>query len=111
MMAPMADGLVNRPFSVIDAGWFQDSPALPNDCCWGDTMSRPNAKFGDMGSLAEKIRRGGMRPGLWTRPLCGSYKDLKSLMLPLISGREENKPYRPDHSGKPGAGGKLLQAL
>jgi len=92
MMAPMADGLVNRPFSVIDAGWFQDSPALPNDCCWGDTMSRPNAKFGDMGSLAEKIRRGGMRPGLWTRPLCGSYKDSNSLLLPLISGREENKP-------------------
>jgi alpha-galactosidase len=92
MMAPMADGLSNRPFSVIDAGWFQDSPALPNDCCWGDTMSRPNEKFGDMGLLADQIKKAGMRPGLWTRPLCGSSKDSHSLMLPLIKGREQNRP-------------------
>jgi len=92
MMIPMADGLVNRPFSVIDAGWFQNPPSMPNDCCRGDTMGRPNDKFGEMGQLAEEIRKAGMRPGLWTRPLCGSYKDSNSLMLPFIKGREENRP-------------------
>ncbi len=92
MMAPMAEGLKNRPFSVIDAGWFQGPPTSPNDCCWGDNMNTSDEKFGDMGKLAEKIRTIGMRPGIWTRPLCGSYKDAASLMLPLIKGREEKKP-------------------
>ncbi len=92
MMVPMADGLKNRPFSVIDAGWFKGPPSMPNDCCWGDDMSSPNAKFTDMGKLALKIKTIGMRPGIWTRPLCGSYKDSTSLTLPLIKGREENKP-------------------
>ncbi|MGN6541572.1 MAG: hypothetical protein ACTHKY_12265, partial [Ginsengibacter sp.] len=93
MMAPMADGLENRPFSVIDAGWFIGAPSSPNDTSsWGDRMDQPNAKFGDMSRVAEKIKKTGMRPGLWTRPLCGSYKNAKSLMLPLIKGREENNP-------------------
>lgn len=68
MMAPMADELDNRPFSVIDAGWFQPPPSMPGDCCWGDNMSTPDENFGDMGMLAEKMRKTGMRPGLWTRP-------------------------------------------
>ncbi len=92
LMAPMAEELDNRPFSVIDAGWFQPPPSMPGDCCWGDDMSTHDENFGDMGMVAEKIRKAGMRPGLWTRPLCGSYKDPKNLMLPLIKGREENKP-------------------
>jgi alpha-galactosidase len=92
MMAPMADGLENRPFSLIDAGWFEWAPSLVNDGGWGDNMNTPNSKFSDMGNLALKIRKMGMRPGIWTRPLCGSYKDPKNLMLPLIKGREINKP-------------------
>jgi alpha-galactosidase len=92
MMVPMAEGLSNRPFSVIDAGWFQNPPAMPNDCCWGDNMDTPDNKFTDMDKLATKMNSIGMRPGIWTRPLCGSYKDAASLMLPMIKGREENKP-------------------
>jgi alpha-galactosidase len=92
LMAPMAEGLSNRPFSVIDAGWFQNPPSFPNDCCWGDNMDTPDEKFGDMEKLAEKITKLGMRPGIWTRPLCGSYKDKLSLLLPMINGREEKKP-------------------
>ncbi len=92
LMAPMATGLSNRPFSVIDAGWFQGPPDSPNDCCWGDTMDAPNDRFGDMKLLADSIRGIGMRPGLWTRPLCGSHTDSRALMLPLIKGREELRP-------------------
>jgi alpha-galactosidase len=55
-------------------------------------MEAPDGKFGDMDALAEKIRQIGMRPGIWTRPLCGNHKAPASLMLPLIKGREENKP-------------------
>jgi len=90
MMVPLADGLENRPFSMIDAGWFPVSS--PPDVAWGDNMNTPNQNFGDMGKLAEKIRKIGMRPAIWTRPLCGSEKAPKSLMLPMIKGREENKP-------------------
>ncbi|MGG9963034.1 hypothetical protein [Ferruginibacter sp. SUN106] len=92
LMAPLADGLSNRPFSVIDSGWFKGPPSNPDDCCWGDNMNTPDDHFPDMGKLAQKIKTIGMRAGLWTRPLCGSYKDAKSLMLPLIKGREENNP-------------------
>jgi alpha-galactosidase len=92
LMAPLAEGLSNRPFSVIDAGWFQTPPAFPNDCCWGDTMGASNDRFGDMQKLADKIRHIGMRPGIWTRPLCGGHNDPTTLMLPLIKGREEHRP-------------------
>jgi alpha-galactosidase len=92
MMAPMAEGLENRPFSVIDAGWFVGPSWAPDDCCWGDNMSTPDKNFPDMRSLAHKIKNLGMRPGIWTRPLCGSEKSSSSLMLPLIKGREDKKP-------------------
>lgn len=91
LLVDAAEGLKNRPFSMIDAGWFETSPLLPGDCCWGDNMDRPNPKFGDMGRVAEKIRDLGMRPGIWTRPLCASVKDAKNLLLPVIKGREDTK--------------------
>lgn len=92
LIAPLADGLDNRPFSVIDAGWFRTSAAAPEDVAWSDDMGVPNSKFGDMHQVAEEIRRLGMRPGIWTRPLCGSSTDAPSRMLPVIHGREEKEP-------------------
>ncbi len=92
LMSPFAEGLDNRPFSVIDAGWFKSPPNLPNDCCFGDDMKTPNSKFGDMSKLAEKIRKLGLRPGIWTRPLCASYRDDNNLLLPYIKGRTEKNP-------------------
>lgn len=81
----------NRPFSVVDAGWAFYSPYHPGDGGWNDDFSRPNDKFKDMGALAANIHKLGMRPGLWMRPLCASYKDPPSLLLPAIPGREDPK--------------------
>jgi alpha-galactosidase len=92
LMAPFAEGLSNRPFSVVDSGWYRRAPVSPDDCCWGDTMAEPDARFGDMATLADRIKQLGMRPGIWTRPLCGGQKDPKALMLPVIRGRDERFP-------------------
>lgn len=91
-MAPLAEGLANRPFSVIDAGWFVTSPLASEDSSWGDRLDLPNSKFGDMARVAERIREIGMRPGIWTRPLCASHEDPASMILPLIEGRKPENP-------------------
>lgn len=92
LMAPMAEGLSNRPFSIIDAGWYQYASAFPGDGGLGDRMDRTNAKFADMNKLSAAIKDLGMRPGIWTRPLCGSEKDPANIMLPLIKGRDARQP-------------------
>lgn len=92
LLAPMAEGLSNRPFSIIDAGWYKYAKAAPGDGGWGDRMDMPNNKFKDMSRLAADIKKMNWRPGLWTRPLCGSEDDPKNLMLPVIKGREAQFP-------------------
>ena len=91
LMSPMAEGLNNKPFSVIDAGWFATSPYHPDDRSWGN-VGKSNEFFPDMAGLASKIRDLGMRPGLWTRPLCGKESDNKNLFLPINSGNTPNMP-------------------
>jgi len=91
LMAALASNADNPPFSVIDAGWAIKSPLLPDDCCWGDDFSVSNNKFGDMKKLADDIKKIGMRPGLWTRPLCARHDDKKNLLAPSIPGRDNPK--------------------
>ncbi len=91
LMAALASDSGNPPFSVIDAGWAIKSPLLPDDCCWGDDFSIPNSKFGDMKKLADEIKKTGMRPGLWTRPLCARHDEKKRLLMPSIPGRDDPK--------------------
>lgn len=93
LLADLATDINNRPFSVIDAGWAKYSPLLPGDCCWQDDYSRPNDKFKDMGKLAIDVKELGMRPALWTRPLCAAHDDKATLLLPSIEGR--NDPKKP----------------
>jgi len=88
IMSELAVDTDNRPFSVIDAGWAAYSPALPNDCCWQEDFSKPNDKFKDMQLMANDIVKLGMRPGLWTRPLCARHDDKPSLLAPAIKGRD-----------------------
>ena len=91
LLASLVTNTENRPFSVIDAGWAKYSPFVPDDGGWGDDFSKPNDKFKDMGKLATDIKNLGMHPGLWTRPLCAKYNDVKSLLLPSIEGRNDVK--------------------
>ena len=91
LMASLVSDSENPPFSVIDAGWAIKSPLLSDDCCWGDDFAVSNSKFGDMKKLADDIKKIGMRPGLWTRPLCASHNDKKSLLMPSIPGRDDPK--------------------
>jgi alpha-galactosidase len=91
LMAGFVTDTDNRPFSVIDAGWAVYSPLLPGDGGWADDFSKPNDKFKDMHLMAGDIVKLGMRPGLWTRPLCAKYNDKANLLLPKIAGRDNPK--------------------
>ena len=61
LMAELAPPASNRPFMVIDDGWSPTNTAGP----W----ERGNAAFPDMRGLAAAIKRLGVRPGIWLRPL------------------------------------------
>jgi alpha-galactosidase len=91
LMTDLAPDTNNRPFSVIDAGWATYSPLLPGDGGFMDDFSKPNDKFKDMAALADDIKKLGMQPGLWTRPLCAKHDDKASLLLPKIPGRDDPK--------------------
>ncbi|MES2629413.1 MAG: hypothetical protein V4616_10645 [Bacteroidota bacterium] len=87
-IAPLTEGLANRPFSVIDDGWFKTSPAGPEKkYTWAEDLNAPNSKFPDMKKLAADIKTAGMRPGLWTRPLAAPQSTPSNLRLPSISGK------------------------
>jgi alpha-galactosidase len=89
LMTGLATDNTNRPFSVIDAGWATYSPLLPDDGGFMEDFSKPNAKFKDMAAMADDIKKLGMQPGLWTRPLCARHDDKASLLLPSIPGRDD----------------------
>jgi alpha-galactosidase len=54
-----------RPFSVIDGGWTNGTPAWP-----------------DMGKLADGIKQRAARPGIWIRPLEAPQDAAPGLLLP-----------------------------
>ncbi|HVW95351.1 MAG TPA: hypothetical protein VHA56_05255 [Mucilaginibacter sp.] len=91
MMAELVTDTDNRPFSVIDAGWAEYSPYHPGDGGWNETYDKPNSKFGDMRKMGDEIKKLGMRPGLWIRPLCARHDEKASLLLPQIPGRDDPK--------------------
>lgn len=69
MMADLVPATDNRPFSVIDDGWET-----------GD-FTKPNTKFVDMAAVAAGIKKLGMRPGLWTRPLLAQSADRQNQLI------------------------------
>jgi len=91
MMSNLALDTNNRPFSVIDDGWQLHLPKGSNDTCWGDDFSKSNNKFGDMSQVTAEIKKLGMRPGLWTRPLLANQHDIPSSMIPIRNDRQDSK--------------------
>jgi alpha-galactosidase len=91
LMAELVTNTNNRPFSVVDAGWAEYSPLRPGDGGWNETYSKPNEKFKDMHLLGNEIKKLGMRPGLWIRPLCARHNEKSSLLLPKTKGRDDPK--------------------
>jgi len=62
LIASLSPSGMNRPFMVIDDGWqAARNTAGPWD--------RGNEKFPDMPRLAADMKRRGVRPGIWMRPL------------------------------------------
>lgn len=61
LMAELAPSGANRPFQVIDDGWTPANTTGPWD--------RGNERFPDMPGLAAQIKKEGVRPGIWLRPL------------------------------------------
>jgi alpha-galactosidase len=61
LMAELAPAARNRPFMVIDDGWSITNTAGP----W----ERGNAGFPDLPGLAAAMKKQGVRPGIWLRPL------------------------------------------
>lgn len=66
-LASLTEGLENRPYSVLDAGWHLNDG---NGCSGGPLL--PNRKFGDMKALSDDIKKMGVRSGIWMRPLMTS---------------------------------------
>lgn len=66
LLAELTEGLDNRPFMVIDDCWQE--LALTKGAA-GRPYERGNVRFPDMKGLADKMRRMGVRPGIWIRPL------------------------------------------
>jgi alpha-galactosidase len=78
-MMELASDTHNPPFSVIDDGWETDD------------FQKPNTRFGEMSVVAAEIKKIGMRPGLWTRPLLARKNESASLLLPVRRGQENSK--------------------
>jgi alpha-galactosidase len=90
-MTELAQDVSNRPFSVIDDGWSLPSAKGNDEYCWGDDYSKSNSKFGDMSLVAGEIKKLGMRPGLWTRPLLANKNDHPTALTPVRNGQKNLK--------------------
>lgn len=86
IMAELAGDSSNPPFSVVDDGWSLKN--IKGSAVYsGDDYTRPNEKFGDMTVVSAEIKKLGMRPGLWTRPLRANGNDPQTALIPVREGQ------------------------
>lgn len=69
ILAECSQGLKNRPYQTVDAGWQLCHNWYLHDEYIGGPYRFPNSKFKDMRKLADAMRDLGVRPGIWCRPL------------------------------------------
>ncbi|GLV55468.1 hypothetical protein KDH_23120 [Dictyobacter sp. S3.2.2.5] len=65
LLAELAPNQENRPYMVIDDGW----QLCHLSTCNGGPWRQGNYLFPDMPRLAGEMRKIGVRPGIWMRPL------------------------------------------
>ena len=82
MVAELAPAGGNRPYMVIDDGWTPTNTVGPWD--------RGNQRFPDMAALAAAIRKQGVRPGIWLRPLATTAEIPQSAKLRPRTGARQN---------------------
>lgn len=63
-LAKMCEDIPIRPWMVIDDGWQRTQGGYN-----GGPWREGNEKFGSMKEVAEEMKRAGVRPGIWMRPL------------------------------------------
>lgn len=78
LMAELAPAGPNRPFMVLDMGW---EPAAQG----AGPTNRGNDKFPDMPGMVAEVKKRGVRPGVWIRPLL-SVADLPKAWL--LTGKQ-----------------------
>jgi len=91
MMAELVTDHSNKPFSVIDMGWSKKPLKSNEEYVWGDDFTMGNSNFGDMDVVASYIKKLGMRPGLWTRPLQANANDKPTLLIPVRKDQKDLK--------------------
>jgi len=69
ILAECAEGLKNRPFQTIDAGWQLCHNWYPGEEYIGGPFRYCNDNFGSMKDMAEAISALDVRPGIWIRPM------------------------------------------
>ncbi|MDR3718944.1 MAG: hypothetical protein P4K98_09090, partial [Bryobacteraceae bacterium] len=85
LMAELAPSGANRPFMVLDMGWE------PNPEGAGPT-ERGGAGFPDMPGMVAEMKKRGVRPGVWIRPLL-SVADLSKSWL--LTGKQAGGGVKP----------------
>ena len=94
-LAQLTEGVENRPYFVIDDCWQRDR--YHADGTYEEVYNGgpwlPNARFGDMASLAGQIREKGVLPGIWVRLLQDRNPDIPdSWRLPHNGGLDPSVP-------------------
>jgi alpha-galactosidase len=76
LMAELAPPQGERPFTVVDMGWKERSPGFPS-----------------MAAYAEQVRKRGVRPGIWIRPLEAAAGTADRLLLPAKRYGKRSERY------------------
>lgn len=69
MLAECSQGLKNRPYQTVDAGWQLCHNWYLGDEYIGGPYKYCNDNFGNMKDMADAIRALDVKPGIWIRPM------------------------------------------
>ena len=94
-LAGLTEGVSNRPYFVIDDCWQRDR--YHADGTYEEVYNGghwvPNDRFGDMTSLAARIREKGVLPGIWVRLLLDRNPEIPGAWrLPHNGGLDPSVP-------------------